>query len=278
MLPEKSKLLSDILTHSINLAAAKGIASHNVKLLLSDITGIAVPALTLHKDSQLTTEQLDLFNKWFKQLLLHKPVQYITGNAEFYGLKLFVNEFVLIPRPETEGLVEWIIKEHPGQEKILDIGTGSGAIALALKKLNPDYDVTALDVSAEALKLAKRNAQRNSAEVAFVKGDIYPQSYEKYSFIVSNPPYISSQDYYSLPVEVLCNEPKLALFAAQDGLYFYIKIINRAQKHLKDGGRIYFEIGETQADAIRAIAFKTGFKHCILKQDLAGKDRYLCIF
>jgi release factor glutamine methyltransferase len=278
MLPEKSQSLSNILTQAIKTATTYGIPSLNVKLLLSEVTGISVNALILHKDLQLNPKQIDTFQSYFKQLLLYKPIQYIIATAEFYGLKLKVNEFVLIPRPETEGLVEWIVKENKGMAQVLDIGTGSGAIALALKKLNPLYKVTALDISSEALRLASFNASKNSVKVTFTQANVYPKSKAKYDIIVSNPPYISTQDYYSLDKEVLCNEPKLALHAGKDGLHYYRKIITRAKKHLQPKGKIYLEIGETQADAIISIAKQTGFQACILKQDLAGKDRYLCIF
>jgi release factor glutamine methyltransferase len=277
MLLKLSKLLTEVLKQALALAKQDGIAEDKIKLLLSDLTNIPTPALSLEQEYLLTNEQIELFNSQLQRLWKHEPVQYILSKADFYGLVLAVNEFVLIPRPETEGLVEWIVQRGNGKLRVLDIGTGSGAIALALKHLNPAYQVSATDISFEALKVAKHNSKKLNLKVAFSQADLFPANQVKYDIIVSNPPYIATSEYASLDAEVLDYEPKLALEAGRDGLSIYRRILARAGKHLKPAGRLYLEIGESQAKAISEIALQYGFHNIELKQDLAGRDRYLCL-
>jgi len=277
MQSRSSKLLTELLKSALAQAREAGVESHQVRLLLSEITDIPIPALTLNSDQVLAVEQQNRFRSGFIRLLSHEPVQYIIGKTEFYGLQLDVNENVLIPRPETEGLVEWISAREKGFLKVLDIGTGSGVIALALKKLKPQFDVTATDISVWSIRLARQNAQKNSLKVTFQKADLFPQNNIRYDVIVSNPPYVSAPEYALLADGIRYYEPRLALQAAKHGLEFYERILSRASKFLVPQGRIYFEIGESQAPAIREIAFSKGFRQIELKQDLAGRDRYLCL-
>lgn len=275
--PRSLKLLTDLLQTALEKAREAGVESFPVRLLLSEIIDIPIPALTLHREKVLAIEQENRFQSGLARLLAHEPVQYIIGKTEFYGLQLDVNENVLIPRPETEGLVEWISAREKGCLKVLDIGTGSGAIALALKKLNPEFIITATDVSVRAISLARQNACQHKLKVTFQKADLFPHNNIQYDVIVSNPPYVSSSEYALLADGIRYYEPRLALQAARHGLEFYERILSRAGKYLVPQGKVYFEIGETQAHAIREIAFRKGFRRNELKQDLAGRDRYLCL-
>jgi len=277
MQQHKPGQLSEILASSILIAGQKGLPAHQVKLLLSDITGISVPALTLSSDYILSGKQSAQFDYYLRRLLQGEPLQYIIGKAYFFALELLVNEAVLIPRPETEGLVDWICSRVKGRQTVLDIGTGSGAIALALKHLNPAFRITATDISANAVKLARKNASRLGLAVKFEVADLFPKAKNTFDIIVSNPPYISKTDYEKLDAVVRCNEPKPALYAGRDGLHFYRCILSNAGRYLQESGKIYLEIGETQGNKIKDIASEHGFTGFELRQDLAGRDRYLCI-
>ena len=201
---------------------------------------------------QEVTEEEEVFVKGiFQQLAAHKPAQYIIGQADFYGMQLKVDERVLIPRPETEELVELILAENPEATlSVLDIGTGSGAIALALAKNRQDWSVTAADISQDALDLASENAKNQKLNIFFKKSDCFAEISEKYDIIVSNPPYISREDESEVGLNVLYSEPHLALFADEDGLAIYRRIAEDAKDYLKDGGKIYLEIGYKQGQSV----------------------------
>ena len=201
---------------------------------------------------QEVTEEEEVFVKGiFQQLAAHKPAQYIIGQADFYGMQLKVDERVLIPRPETEELVELILAENPEATlSVLDIGTGSGAIALALAKNRQDWSVTAADISQDALDLASENAKNQKLNIFFKKSDCFAEISEKYDIIVSNPPYISREDETEVGLNVLYSEPHLSLFADEDGLAIYRRIAEDAKDYLKDGGKIYLEIGYKQGQSV----------------------------
>ena len=201
---------------------------------------------------QEVMEEEEVFVKGiFQQLAAHKPAQYIIGQADFYGMQLKVDERVLIPRPETEELVELILAENPEANlSVLDIGTGSGAIALALAKNRQDWSVTAADISQDALDLASENAKNQKLNIFFKKSDCFAEISEKYDIIVSNPPYISREDESEVGLNVLYSEPHLALFADEDGLAIYRRIAEDATDYLKDGGKIYLEIGYKQGQSV----------------------------
>ena len=201
---------------------------------------------------QEVTKEEELFVKGiFQQLAAHRPAQYIIGHADFFGMQLTVDERVLIPRPETEELVELILAENPEENlKVLDIGTGSGAIALALAKNRPDWLVTAVDISQDALDLATENAKVQNLQIFLKKSDCFTEISEKYDIIVSNPPYISREDELEIGLNVLHSEPHLALFADEDGLAIYRRIAEDAKEYLKDGGKIYLEIGYKQGQSV----------------------------
>lgn len=218
-------------------------------------------------------------NDAIKRLEKGEPVQYIVGNVDFYGYKFYVNKDVLIPRFETEELVEktttYIKKYYNKKINILDIGTGSGCIAITLKH-KIDANVDAVDISEKALEVAKKNALENKVDINFIHSNIFENVKNKYDLIISNPPYISySEEIMDI---VKNNEPKEALYASNDGLYFYEEILKNANKYLKNNGMIAFEIGYKQADKIIEIA-KKYFPHkkIFSKTDLQGKERFVFI-
>ena len=229
---------------------------------------------------QEVTEEEEVFVKGiFQQLATHKPAQYIIGQADFYGMQLKVDERVLIPRPETEELVELILAENPETNlSVLDIGTGSGAIALALAKNRPDWSVTAADISQDALDLASENAKNQKFNIFFKKSDCFAEISEKYDIIVSNPPYISREDESEVGLNVLYSEPHLALFADEDGLAIYRRIAEDAKDYLTDGGKIYLEIGYKQGQSVPELFSKhLPEKRVRTLKDQFGQDRMVVV-
>lgn len=217
-----------------------------------------------------------------KGLKKNKPLAYILGEWEFYGISLKVNEHTLIPRPETEELVQLIINENNHQKaiKILDIGTGSGCIALALKKHLPKATVSAWDISEEALKIATENAVKNNLAISFNQIDILKytttSSSEKYDVIVSNPPYISENEKSLMQENVLNYEPHLALFVENNNpLLFYNAIADFALKHLTTTGKLYFEINEKYGKEVKELIFAKGFCNSEIVEDINGKERMI---
>lgn len=256
--------------------------------------------LALNPNLTLSTEEIQLWNSILEQLKQEIPIQYLLGKTSFYGLDFEVNENVLIPRPETEELVEWIIQntryEVRGTKsddvrkviKILDIGTGSGCIAISLAKNIPNAQVFAIDVSEKALATAKKNAFRNQVEVNFIKADILktddllelPTSDFRlptfFDIIVSNPPYVRELEKQEIKKNVLDNEPHLALFVKDnDALVFYRKIAELAQKNLAVDGQLYFEINQYLAKETVDLLEKMNFKNIELRKDVYGNDRMI---
>jgi release factor glutamine methyltransferase len=227
---------------------------------------------------------MEVLNEALQQLLQHRPVQYVLGETFFYNLRLTLNEQVLIPRPETEELVHWIIDDYkkPGENKklsILDVGTGSGCIAIALKKNLPVAAVTATDISKGALAIARENADNNTTAIDFTETDFLNEAeWERLpvaDIIVSNPPYIPVHEKEKLDKNVTCFEPHAALFVPDHSpLLFYEKIISFAKKHLNKDGKIYVEIHEDYAEETAVIFFKQ-FKNVEIRKDLQGKNRMI---
>ena len=228
---------------------------------------------------EITPDEKEFVESIYKQLAAHVPAQYIIGQAEFYGMELKVDERVLIPRLETEELVELILTENakPNQS-VLDIGTGSGAIALAIAKNRPDWCVTASDISPDALDLASENASLQDLKISFKKSDCFEEIAENYDIIVSNPPYISRADESEVGLNVLHSEPHLALFAEEDGLAIYRKIAQEAKNHLREGGKIYLEIGYKQGRSVPALFRKyLPEKRVRTLKDQFGRDRMVVV-
>ena len=228
---------------------------------------------------EVTDEDFKFVEDIFIKLANHIPAQYIIGRAEFFGMQLKVDERVLIPRPETEELVELILAENPEMNlSVLDIGTGSGAIALALAKNRPDWSVTAADISQDALNLAMENAKAQDLNLSFIKSDCFSEISAKYDIIVSNPPYISREDQEEVGLNVLHSEPHLALFADEDGLAIYRRIAEDSKNYLNDGGKIYLEIGYKQGQSVPAL-FRQHFpeKRVRTLKDQFGQNRMVVI-
>jgi len=228
---------------------------------------------------EVTNEDYKFVEDIFIKLASHIPAQYIIGHAEFFGMQLKVDERVLIPRPETEELVELILSENPEKNlKVIDIGTGSGAIALALAKNRPDWSVTAADISQDALELATENAKRQDLDLTFIRTDCFSEISSKYDIIVSNPPYISREDQEEVGLNVLHSEPHLALFADEDGLAIYRRIAEDSKDYLNDGGKIYLEIGYKQGQSVPALFMENlPEKRVRTLKDQFGQDRMVVI-
>lgn len=251
-----------------------------LSILIEHITGWDQLHQALHKDQPISAEQRLAFEKAATELAAGRPIQYITGKAWFMGEPYTVNDQVLIPRPETEELVDWIIEyaEIKGKAlRILDIGTGSGCIAIALKKALPEAKVSAIDISTNALKIAASNADGLNAEIEFIPLDILNTAFlpDQYDVIVSNPPYIPLQEMKNMELQVTDYEPNIALFVPdEDPLVFYKAIARLAKLHLASNGQLFFEIHYDQGDAMIALLDEMHF-HAELRADLFGKDRMI---
>ena len=239
--------------------------------------------LNLHKE--LTKEQLDIFNKMIQDRLKGRPIAYIVNNREFMGLDFYVEEGVLIPRPDTEPLVEEVIELVKGKEnlKIVDIGTGSGAITVSLAKYIKDCQVYSLDISDKALSIGLKNAISNEVEdkINFIKSNIFSGIEDKgleLDVIVSNPPYIRRADINTLHTQVKDYEPYIALEGGEDGLNFYRDITRESVKYLKDKGILAFEVGHDQAEDVSEILKHNGYTNIYTKKDLQGIDRVVIGF
>lgn len=247
-------------------------------IALGELKGWKRTDLALNPDAVLSDDEVAKWDDVLTELEKQKPIQYIFGRAHFYGLEFEVNENTLIPRPETEELVEWIIKEneHKGKIKILDIGTGSGCIAVSLAKNLPLAELSAIDVSENALAVARRNAASNQVELNFVLKNILETEElpDAYDVIVSNPPYVRNLEKAEIRPNVLEYEPHLALFVEDtDPLLFYRKIALLAKASLTENGRLYFEINQYLGNETVEMLESYGFKNVTLKKDIYGNDR-----
>jgi release factor glutamine methyltransferase len=241
--------------------------------------------VALNPNFELSEAEVEKWNAILAQLQQDKPIQYITGEAWFYGLKFEVNENTLIPRPETEELVEWIlnssITQHPSPNIILDIGTGTGCIPIALKANLPQANISAIDVSEKAIEVAKRNAELNKVEVNFIQANILEvedlsQLPSSFNIIVSNPPYVRNLEKQEIKKNVLDYEPHLALFVEDtDALLFYRKIAQLAIKNLSPNGLLFFEINQYLGNETVELLQNLGFKNIELKKDMFGNDRMI---
>lgn len=230
--------------------------------------------MTLLRDGamQVPKEQEQRFLEMLQERLKHVPVQYITGEQEFCGLRFCVQPGVLIPRPETELLAEAVFRESSGK-RVLDMCTGSGCIAITVAKLGQAAFVAASDYSGDALAIARKNAELQEADVTFCQGDLFENVEGTYDIIVSNPPYIKSSVVDELMPEVREYEPRLALDGTEDGLLFYRRICAEAKAFLVSGGRLMFEIGHDQGETVPDILLTEGYVSIEVKKDYAGLDR-----
>ncbi|MCL4140592.1 UNVERIFIED_CONTAM: hypothetical protein GTU68_019375 [Idotea baltica] len=233
----------------------------------------------LQPDFIITDDLLSTFKNIINRLQKEEPIQYILGNTAFYGLPFLVNENTLIPRPETEELVEWVLKEDEKSLKILDIGTGSGCIPISLAKNLKNASISAIDISTEALEVAKQNAALNNVAIHFIEMDILKTTslnVKNFDIIVSNPPYVRELEKVEIKNNVLQNEPHLALFVDDENpLLFYKKIADLAKQHLSKNGLLFFEINQYLGKETVEMLHQKGFQSLELKKDLFGNDRMI---
>ena len=257
----------------------QGEEAESLSFVYRSLKNLSFTDFVFTLQQEVTEEEKQFVKEIYQQLAAHKPAQYIIGQADFFGMQLKVDERVLIPRPETEELIELILDENPETNlSVLDIGTGSGAIALALAKNRPNWSVVAADISQDALDLASENAKNQKLNIFFKKSDCFAEISEKYDIIVSNPPYISREDESEVGLNVLHSEPHLALFADEDGLAIYRRIAEDATDYLKDGGKIYLEIGYKQGQSVPDLLRKhLPEKRVRTLKDQFGQDRMVAV-
>lgn len=257
----------------------KKVHSTHAKMLLADLLNKNPLELLLHLDEEVTPEIEQHYYEQIQKLANQQPLQYVIGNVNFYGNTFIVNPSVLIPRFETEELVEntlnFIEYYFPQKDlKIIDLGTGSGCIGITLKKKLPTTQVTLVDISKEALTVAKENANLLDVEVTCVESDFWENITDRYHIVISNPPYLKTQE--EVEKIVVQNEPHLALFAGEEGLDCYQKILSDIKDHLEDQYLVAFEIGFEQGDILKSM-FQTIFTDALItvKKDLQGRDRMI---
>ncbi len=249
-------------------------------ILFKFICGLSFTDLVVQKDEKIPEIKLKQIKQVVKRLKQHEPIQYIIGEAEFYGLKLTVNPAVLIPRPETEELVEWVLMSGISKNaRAFDIGTGSGCIPIAIKKNAPGLEVEAIDISEKAIEVARGNAKKNGVDISFMVYDVSrwrERQWGKFDIVVSNPPYVRELEKQYMNTNILNFEPHQALFVADtDPLKFYKIISDFAMSNLKKDGSLFFEINEAFGQEASEMLVRKGFLNVELKKDLSGKDRMI---
>ncbi|MDY0779466.1 peptide chain release factor N(5)-glutamine methyltransferase [Tenacibaculum sp. IB213877] len=253
--------------------------------VIEDKLDLLVMDVFVKQDLEVSDDKIEELKEIINRLKNEEPVQYILGKTDFYGLPFIVNEDVLIPRPETEELVSWVLKDiNQKKEKtsdklsILDIGTGSGCIPISIKKNTENTDVFGLDVSVKAIAIAQQNAEANKVEINFIEQDILLTNslQQKFDIITSNPPYVRELEKKEINNNVLKNEPHLALFVDDDNpLIFYKKIAELAKNHLTENGSLFFEINQYLGNETQQMLQEKGFKNVTLKKDLFGNHRMI---
>ncbi len=255
-------------------------------LVINEVCNFSKAKIKAFPETELSNQQVERLNNILTKLQTGRPVQYILGKTEFYGLPFNVNPSVLIPRPETEELVEWALESVGSRQlavgSLLDIGTGSGCIAISLKKNLPGFKVSAIDISEDALQTARSNAALNNVDIEFIEADILnPKSHISHltshiSIIVSNPPYVTLHDKTQMHTNVTDFEPHTALFVPEnDPLVFYKAIADFALKHLSKNGLLFFEINESYGEETVQLLHNKGFNNIELRKDMSGRDRMI---
>ena len=273
--------LREYIHHKLEILYPKNEINAFYFILLKHYRKYSKATILANSDTLLTEDIAQPILQAIRELQTAKPIQYILGETEFFSNRFFVNENVLIPRPETEELVDWVLQEYPDKSekiKILDVGTGSGCIAISLAKVLPNAVVTAIDVSEGALKVAKRNAELNSVVTYFLQQDILRIETlpDKYDIIISNPPYVRELEKKEIHHNVLEYEPHLALFVPDNNpLLFYDKIATLAQQSLNPNGSLFFEINQYLGQEMQTLLEQKHFTEIILRQDLFGNDRMI---
>ncbi len=271
---ELSKHLAKIAEPIYGEQEARQIA----RMVLEEVGGVTFTQLITEPDAECEIEELERIER---EIAEGRPIQYIIGEADFCGLRFGVREGVLIPRPESEELVSWIASESRGEERILDIGTGSGALAISLSHMLPKAEVLAVDISKEALEIARENGARLAPNVKFSEGDALNGIENfvggEFDIIVSNPPYIPQREEADMRPNVVDYEPHLALFVPDDDpLLFYRVIAQSANKLLVEGGKLYYEIHEGFANETTQMLNAEGFKSVEIRKDINDKARMIC--
>ena len=241
--------------------------------LLEYVTGISRAMYFMKMMDAMNPEEETKYKEYIEVRKQHIPLQHITGVQEFMGLEFCVNEHVLVPRQDTEVLVETVLKEMKTGADVLDMCVGSGCIIISLVKLGKDVKGTGVDISEEALKVAAKNCEKLSANVNLIHSDLFEKVEGSYDVIVSNPPYIRTAVIEELKEEVKFHDPFLALDGKEDGLYFYRKIVDESRTYLRQGGKLYFEIGHDQGEDVKNLMEEAGFSGVTVKKDFAGLDR-----
>lgn len=277
--------LITILKQAEEFLQKKGIsnARFDAEVLFTKALGCKRIDLYLRYNSKLNEQQLQRIRVLLTRRALHEPLQYIVEEWPFYELILKINKFTLIPRPETEFLVESLIKRYRNKNlsklKILDLGTGSGAIALSLAKAFPHLHITATDKNYDALSLAKENAQKNRIKnISFIESNWYSNIHEKFDLIISNPPYLTEKEWEEAQIEIKNFEPKSALVANNNGQEDLLKIINEAPKFLKENGTLVLETGNSQHQSLLTQIYAKLFKTIESLKDQFGQDRFLILY
>lgn len=250
-----------------------GEAQLDARLLLEEVCGTDHNTLLCHGDREVSEAEEEQYRKALEQRAVHVPLQHLLGYQDFMGLRFQVNEHVLIPRQDTEILVEEAMRYLHDGMRILDLCTGSGCILLSLLHYSNDCEGTGVDISKEALQVAALNAELLGIKADFLKSDLYEKVTGKFDLLVSNPPYIERKVIPTLMEEVRKYDPYIALDGGEDGLDFYRRIIGGAQDYLKRGGQILMEIGSGQAKAVSELLREAGFKEIDVCRDFAGLDR-----
>lgn len=269
-------LVKDVVAQAVrNLKNAEIIENEiDSWLLAEDFLGVSRQDIFLEPNQSVSEEMAQKYSDMVEKRAAHIPLQHITGHQQFMDFDFIVNKNVLIPRPETELLVEQVVgfvKDCPA--KVLDMCTGSGCIAISVDKMCHKAEVTAVDISEKALKVAEENNLKNQSKVTFVKSDLFENIKEKYDVIISNPPYIPTGDIDTLMEEVRDHEPHLALDGSNDGLKFYRKICKQSADYLKEKGKIFLEIGYNQGETVLNLLKENGFINIKVLKDLSGNDR-----
>lgn len=250
-----------------------GEAQLDARLLLEEVCGTDHNTLLCHGDREVSEEEEEKYRRALEQRAVHVPLQHLLGYQDFMGLRFQVNEYVLIPRQDTEILVEEAMRYLHDGMRILDLCTGSGCILLSLLHYSNDCEGVGVDISQEALQVAAQNAELLGIRADFLKSDLYEKVTGKFDLLVSNPPYIERAVIPTLMEEVREYDPYIALDGGEDGLDFYRRIIGGAQDYLKRGGQILIEIGSGQAEAVSELLREAGFKEIDVCRDFAGLDR-----
>ena len=252
----------------------------DAELLLSHVLGTSRLQLYLRFEMPVSPEQLSAFREFIKKRTAYVPVSYLTSRKEFFSLEFYVDSRVLIPRPETEVLVENVLQAQEEPCQLLDIGTGSGAVAVSLSVNRPEWEILATDISAEALEVAQKNAvtHKCAERLTFLQGNLFEPleglPNPRFDWIVSNPPYVSTKEYTSLPPDVRDHEPETALLAGVDGLDIIVGILKSAPQFLKPGGRVGLEVGHNHSQDVQEIVqSNSAYSGCHVITDYSGVER-----